>query len=212
LSFELIFKILRRIEAPHLFTSLPIIMTQEAGGPPTVFEAVKAFKDAQEQRVNHWKEYDEAIALYQKGSTTNAEDTDTTPSNEIRKASGSSSAEHYRTEPIPMTDEIFTKILSLVTSGLLDSSHCVRAVETELRSRFNQATLADYVGKVQDLENIVLRTIVERDQTRRSAMVEGRDVDEDSLRQKDQSIQANRQEIQDLMAEINAEVAELQQD
>lgn len=110
-----------------------------------------------------------------------------------------------------MTDGVFTKILSLVTSGLLDSSHCVRAVETELRSRFNQSTLAGYVGQVQNLENKVLRCIVERDQSKRTAMVEGRDVDEESLRQKDASVREYRQEIQDLMAEINAEVAELQE-
>lgn len=190
-------------------------MTQESSGPSSVFEAIKAFKDAQEQRVNHWKEYDEAIALYQ--TSTNADAASTSPLNNGSAATTTNGARltesnHYRTEALPMTDEIFTKILSLVTSGLLDSSHCVRAVETELRTRFNQVTIANYIGQVQDLENKVLRSIVERDQSKRTAMVEGRDIDDESLRQKDKNVTVYRQEIQELMAEINAEVAELQQE
>lgn len=181
-------------------------MAHEAG-PPTVFEAVKAFQRAQEQRVSHWREYDDAIALYQHSTNTEGGQASTAAHSPTK---GTRSA-HYHTEAMPMTDGVFTKILSLVTSGLLDSSHCVRAVETELRSRFNQSTLAGYVGQVQNLENKVLRCIVERDQSKRTAMVEGRDVDEESLRQKDASVREYRQEIQDLMAEINAEVAELQE-
>jgi hypothetical protein len=196
--------------------SPPTTMAQEAG-PPSVFEAIKAFRSAQEQRVNHWKEYDEAIALYQHSTTTEGGQADTAslaaeaPPSLNGSSSSNGASGHYRTEAMPMTDDIFTKILSLVTSGLLDSSHCVRAVETELRSRFNQPTLANYVGQVQDLENKVLRCIVERDQTKRTAMVQGRDIDRESLRQKDANVREYRQEIQDLIAEINAEVAELQE-
>lgn len=196
-------------------------MTQEAG-PPNVLEVIKAFKDAQEQRVNHWKEYDKAIALYEKDQhqscTINQTVQEEGGSNNGdgstaggRCSHGASSNGHYHTDPLPMSDDIFAKILSLVTSGLLDSSHSVRAVETELRSRFHQNQLADLVGQVQDLENKVLRKIVQRDQDNRKAALEGRDIDQKALRQQDSAIQDCRQEIQELVAEINAEVAEMQE-
>lgn len=202
-------------------------MTLEAG-PPNVLEAIKAFKDAQEQRVNHWKEYDEAVALYEKDqhqmtSTSithpvlereersgNVGETAAAAAGERRCRNGASSG-HYHTDPLPMTDDIFAKILSLVTSGLLDSSHSVRTVETELRSRFHQNALADMVGQVQDLENQVLRKIVQRDQDKRKAVVEGRDTDQEALRQQDAAIRDCRQQIQELITEINAEVAEMQE-
>lgn len=181
-------------------------MTQPAG-PPNVQEAIKAFKDAQEQRVNHWKEYDEAIAIFTAQQESTHSDrrngSMTTP-----MTNGTSSG-HYQSEALPMTEDIFTKIVSLVTSGLLDSSHIVRAIETELRTRFHEVQLADLVGKVQDLENKVLRNIVQRDQIVRSAQLEGRQEDHESINRYNHEVQDYREEIQELMSEINAEVAEL---
>jgi hypothetical protein len=181
-------------------------MTQEAG-PSSVRDAVKAFKDAQEQRVNHWKEYDEAVALYHqqpRSISTNGSSILTTAAATAAAESG-----HYHTDPLPITDDVFVKILALVTSGLLDSSHSVRAIETELRTRFNQPLLADLIGKIQDLENAVLRSIVQRDRTIRKANVEGRDIHDGDIQQKNLTIQNCRQEIQELMTEVNAEVAEM---
>ena len=178
-------------------------MTQEAG-PSSVLDAVKAFKDAQEQRVNHWREYDEALALYQSSS----QQTPPLASRGAHVDGANPGGSHYRSEPLPMTDDIFAKVLSLVTSGLLDSSHSVRAVETELRSRFKQERLASLVGQVQDAENAVLRCIVQRDQEWRRADVQGRDHSGGSGQQ-DAAVQTHRQQIQDLMDEINAEVAEM---
>ncbi|UZJ57159.1 hypothetical protein CBS101457_006479 [Exobasidium rhododendri] len=193
-------------------------MTQEAG-PSSIQDAVKAFKDAQEQRVNHWKEYDEAMALYQQQSRSTLASTTSnqTPSNgnlgaaAAAAAAAGESSGHYHAEVVPLTDDVFVKILALVTSGLLDSSHIVRAIETELRTRFNQRLLADLVGHIQDLENAVLRSIVRRDQSIRTANVEGRNIHDSDIQQENLAVQNHRQEIQELMAEINAEMAEMQE-
>lgn len=105
-----------------------------------------------------------------------------------------------------MSDEIYAKILSLVTSGLLDCSHSVRAIETELRSALNRPDLALLVGRVQDLENSVLRNIVERDQSKRRASLQDREVG-DELNQLDDRIQSDRASIQETMDEIQGEIA-----
>lgn len=196
-------------------------------GPSTALEALQAFKEAQERRVAHWQEYDEAMRHYddstprlQQASSNDAGEirTGPTPSSEAASTSGQGqgrgrgcghgSSSHYDEGPLPISDELMAKILSLVTSGLLDCSHTVRTVETELRTALSRSDLADLVGKVQALENTVLRSIVERDQNKRRARLEARDLDAD-IQASEATVRQTRQEIAEVMTEINAEMAEL---
>lgn len=120
----------------------------------------------------------------------------------------SSHNDHYHSVALPMTDAIFSKILALVTSGLLDCSHSARAIETELRTALQRPDLARMVGQVQDEENVVLRSVVERDQNKRIAKLEGRDLT-DVIQQSNQQINQARERIQGSMEDIAAEMAEL---
>lgn len=169
----------------------------------------------------HWKEYDEAQEHYARSSNQHVDRP------EAREHHRHDASEHwgrqrcapslgqqrahsndanYATVVTPMSDEIYAKILSLVTSGLLDCSHSVRAIETELRSALNRPDLALLVGRVQDLENSVLRNIVERDQSKRRASLQDREVG-DELNQLDDRIQSDRASIQETMDEIQGEIA-----
>lgn len=206
---------------------------EAAAGPSTALEALQAFKEAQERRVAHWQEYDEAMKHYDENATPRLANPNSSSNDagEIRDMPADSSIAqsanqqnqgqgrgcgagghahgHYDEGPLPISDELMAKILSLVTSGLLDCSHAVRAVETELRSsRLHRPDLADLVGKIQSLENAVLRATVSRDQTRRRAKLEARDLDAD-ISASQITVQETRQEIAEVMAEINAEMAEL---
>lgn len=194
-------------------------------GPSTPREALDEFKKVQSRRVAHWKEYDEALEHYERTNVA-ADDAQQHAHQQLTGSSSGAAAsthrcgvsahdaqppgrsDHYHTVELPMTDSIFAKIVSLVTSGLLDCSHCVRAIETELRTQLGREDLASLVGKVQDIENRVLRTIVQRDQNRRIGKVEGRDMSE-SIAQANSDISSLRRDIQDSMEEINAEIADL---
>lgn len=188
-------------------------------------------KEVQERRVAHWKEYDEALEHYERTNLNVIESEEVAPGNEEEIESsvhsqqishrcgpqptshltnGSSTAhnDHYHSVALPMTDAIFSKILALVTSGLLDCSHSVRAIETELRTALQRPDLARMVGHVQDDENKVLRNTVERDQNKRLAKMEGRDLT-DVIGQSNEQIKQARERIQESMEEISAEMAEL---
>lgn len=252
--------------------------TASGSGPATAVEALQAFRETQERRVAHWKEYEEALGIYERtnlnaraeADRSGANDSDSsewsraalngrtpqkngTEHGETAEGASASSAaiaaaaargaaghrcgappssasedvgdgsaasgggvgdgdggNHYHSVELPMTDEIFNKVLSLVTSGLLDCSHAVRTVETELRTALGRPDLARLVGRVQDLENAVLRSVVERDQTKRRAKVEGRDLSTEDMLRLDAAIRENRAEIQETMGDIGAEMAELQ--
>lgn len=186
---------------------------EAVAGPSSVREALDEFKEVQSRRVAHWKEYEEAMAHYERtdlpqyGKEAQSDDKahrcGAPPSSDGRPAS-----DHYRSAALPMTDAILSKVMSLVTSGLLDCSHCVRTIETELRGNLRSSQLADLVGNVQDQENKVLRTIVQRDQNKRIGKLEGRDMSED-IQQANEEVIVLRRGIQDLMSEINAELADL---
>lgn len=179
----------------------------------------------------HWKEYDEALEHYERTNLFADENISVAGqeqasakhpvenggqattghrcgSSHVPAASGMGTPGHYHSVALPMSDAIFSKVLALVTSGLLDCSHSVRAVETEMRTTLARPDLASLVGQVQGMENGVLRHIVERDQNKRIAKVEGRDLSA-VITQHDQAVQQQRSLIQDVMAEINAEMAEL---
>lgn len=88
---------------------------------------------------------------------------------------------HYASNPESLaSDGLITRIVSLVTSGLLDCAHETRALSLEVRhgSHYGErrAELADQVDAVQEAENDVLRKVVRRDQARKVEVERGEQV------------------------------------
>lgn len=162
---------------------------------------------------------------------------------------------HYDSTPLPLSDPgLLARIISLVTSGLLDCAHETRTIALELSSPTSSAEgaaaassssvptatatapasapfdprpdLARTIGRIQDLENTVLRKIVRRDQLRRGWVAPsavGEDVTTDStashskeeeeaeVQELDAEIERLRkEEIAELMTEVRGEMADLQ--
>jgi hypothetical protein len=107
--------------------------------------------------------------------------------------------------------------LALITAGLLDASHEVRTCATALRSLSSSSSslssassarhCAELLDAVQDAENAVLRAIVARDSARRDKV---RDRSEE-IAQCEREVGDKRREIEELCAEIRAEMAELEE-
>ncbi len=237
--------------------------------PTTLLQALQAFKEAQARRVAHWQEYEEAMKAFFKdadlaagGSSSGGSGSSNTrgpvngsrnndaadePSNTTAAEAAhahSHSHSHYDPPPRSIDDGVMTQILRLVTSGLLECSHEVRAIQIELggptssssstaaaadaagttaetgasSTQFNRPDLAKLVGSVQDLENALLRKIVQRDQARRLASLaspsaeadaDGNGSKEAEVRQAQRDIAGIKEEINEKMQEVNAEIAEL---
>lgn len=171
--------------------------------PHNALSVLKTFMETQQRRVNHWKEYDEAIEEHLKqvvqpprrpsgtadlGELQSASGREAEPAVEGQgeDAQQGSNARplvnrhdgqhrhahsHYESTPQPLDDELVARVISLVTSGLLDCGHETRAIELELTHSANLqpdgAPLGRLIGQVQDRENEVLRKVVKRDQIRR---------------------------------------------
>ena len=245
---------------------------------PTLLEALQAFKQAQERRVAHWAEYEEAMKAFFEPSAGQKSDADADEEEEsgastIRRrrgpingsqnleesTEGSASNDqhtHYDAQLRTLDEGVMSQILRLVTTGLLECSHEVRAIQIELAApRSADATsplgamddgaevrstpsitgtaagegemslkspqprpaelirpdLAAIIGSVQDLENALLRQIVQRDQARRLERIESDSVTNTSedIAQAQREIARIKGEITEKMQEINAEMAEL---
>ncbi|KAK0570283.1 hypothetical protein OC861_000026 [Tilletia horrida] len=129
--------------------------------------------------------------------------------------------------PLPeVNGPMLLQIVNLVTQGLLSCSHQTRMLEGHLRdpappTEASSATdpqpdlaLANLMGKAQDLENSLLRITVKRDQLRTGDLHSGADA---NLRDNQEEIEdlsrqrmRIRQEINEIMSEVQAEIAELQ--
>lgn len=159
---------------------------------------------------------------------------------------------HYDSTPLPLSDPgLLARIISLVTSGLLDCAHETRTIALELGSPSTapEATsassaptangdhpgsngsigssssnvgpapfgprpdLARTIGKIQDLENSVLRKIVRRDQLRRGWVAPPTASEDATQGSRSQSKEEEEEEVQELGAEIERlrkeEIAEL---
>lgn len=114
-----------------------------------------------------------------------------------------------------------SEILRLVTSSLLDCSHQTRAIQVELETKFHRKDLGDRVRKVQDLENGLLRKVVERDQVRKVGQLiyrneqdseageEGEGGEETDKRERESKVKGLQDEIKELKEEIEEEMSEL---
>lgn len=195
----------------------------------SAFTALKAVKSTQEKRVAFWAEYEDALGAHLavplseggesgRGEREGAGARD--PDGEGQElANGSVSGHghdhghghshgHYDPPPRGLDDVVMVEVLRLVTQGLLDCSHTLRTLETELRTTLARPDLARLAGQIQDGENELLRTTVRRDQLRKVARLEERDAEEE-VRALDGEVKRLRESIGELMQEVNAEMAEM---
>jgi hypothetical protein len=182
---------------------------------PTQGELLRAFFAAQQRRRAHWAEYDEAFAALAASASPGAQATAAAPEHAAAAgACGCAAASHVAT---PLREQDLPRILALITAGLLDASHEVRTCATALRSLSSSSSslssassarhCAELLDAVQDAENAVLRAIVARDSARRDKV---RDRSEE-IAQCEREVGDKRREIEELCAEIRAEMAELEE-
>ncbi|KAN0065424.1 hypothetical protein ACQY0O_001260 [Thecaphora frezii] len=198
------------------------LMRDQEAVPTTALHLLKSFKECQERRVAHWHEYDDAFSTYLSQPSPSAPlSGDTLPSPPplqdqsamdgaaSRTLHSCSQAAHAAGERIAITDDMLQEILHLVTQGLLECSHRARAIQTELAlPHIDQPRLAALVDRIQNHENQLLRTTVQRDQLRKLALSQQRDYNHD-VEQLQRTITELRNEIVQEMQEVAAEMAEL---
>lgn len=237
--------------------------------PRSLLTILRTFMDTQQRRVNLWNEYDEAMEGHIKANADTAstngsqhaeqQTTESVPANDASATSphepqshhehsanggcAHTGSGHYQSTPLPLSNpDLMTRIISLVTSGLLDCAHETRAIALELASPTSQteagsdqateapsddgtaadrARLSLLVNSVQDCENVVLRSIVQRDQARVRAVrpagetapaANGDTADDATLvAELDEKIRDLRQgRIAELMEELRGEMADLE--
>lgn len=189
--------------------------------PPTdVLTILRTFMDTQQRRVNLWKEYEDAMEAHLSSR-------ETLPDQEEQTPQGTQG--HYASEAVSLQDPtLMTRIISLVTSGLLDCSHETRTIALQLnddgsdsesegqRQSTYRPDMARLIGKIQDTENEVLRCIVKRDTIRRTAKGEERELsaqEQEEVQESTRLVQRLREEkVQELVDEIRAEMTDLQAD
>ncbi|PWN98895.1 hypothetical protein FA09DRAFT_329375 [Tilletiopsis washingtonensis] len=188
---------------------------------PTQGELLRAFFAAQQRRRAHWAEYDEAFAALAASASPGAHPTAAAPEHAAEAgACGCVAASHVAA---PLREQDLPRILALITAGLLDASHEVRTCATALRSLSSSSSssssasasassaparhCAELLDAVQDAENAVLRAIVARDSARRDKV---RDRSEE-IAQCEREVGDKRRDIEELCAEVRAEMAELEE-
>lgn len=207
--------------------------------PKDLLSILRTFVETQERRVNLWKEYDEVMEGHLKAlideknngpsqegavasdpSTTNINGSQTGASADASHPHSHSA--HADSPGLPLSDpSLLTRVIGLVTSGLLDCAHETRTIALELASPTTCTTpredLSRLVGQVQDGENEVLRKVVRRDQLRRMASIDNTD-EQDEAGDSSEEVeklrveieQVRRGKIQELLGELRAEMTDLE--
>lgn len=211
--------------APSASTSTSTTSERFPAPPTDTLSILKTFMETQERRVNLWKEYEEAM----EGHLTSREEL---PSEEAAAAASTATHSHDHghydstgTRVSLQDSDLMTRIISLVTSGLLDCSHETRTIATQLSSNDDgdgdgaaaarlRPDLARLIGKIQDTENAVLRAIVKRDTIRRTAKGEERELtaqEQQEVQELTAQVKTLRDEkIQEYVDDIRAEMTDLQ--
>ena len=198
------------------------IAPKAAGSTP--LDLLKAVKEVQERRVSVWREYDDAFDtfLYPPSSASTVPPPINGPQNnadhnpsETESAGRGCSACSSTT--IPLSEDLLAQILQITTQALIECGHRLRTIQTEL-SHSSSPNLANLVDCIQSQENALLRSVVQRDQLRKTLIkpMEGESVrdDADEAKAKIAELQATvksiRDEIGELMQDVYAESLELQ--
>lgn len=174
----------------------------------TPLELLKAVKEVQERRVALWREYDDAFSIFL-SPTNGAATADPVIENGTSTGRGcaADAAHSSATGAAPISEDLLTQILQITTQGLIECSHRLRSIQLELRHS-PLPHLAILTDSIQTHENTLLRSIVQRDQLRRSAAQSEVDTTPDIDRLQTE-IQETRTALGELMQEVAAETADL---
>ncbi|CAO1621008.1 unnamed protein product [Sympodiomycopsis kandeliae] len=183
--------------------------------PKSLLTILETFMETQERRVNLWKEYQEAMEGHLNHS-------------EVPPPASNVDSEHYNSDEnhkVSLQDSnLMTRIISLVTSGLLDCSHETRTIALQLKDHSESEStdqedkalslrLSGIINKVQDTENEILKAIVRRDTIRRVAKGEQRILNseqEAEVQEIDDTVKQLREEkVQEYVDDIRAEMTDL---
>ncbi|SJX66123.1 uncharacterized protein SRS1_13557 [Sporisorium reilianum f. sp. reilianum] len=202
----------------------------ESAGASTPLELLKAVKEVQERRISVWREYDDAFDTFLhptapssaqapvNGSQNNAHPHSTaeTSASEHDSSNGRGCAGCSSTT-VPLSADLLAQILQITTQALIECGHRLRTIQTEL-AHSAAPSLATLVDRIQTKENALLRSVVQRDQLRKTTLMptEGGAERDDSgeaaerIAQLDETVKEIRVEIAELMQEVYAESVELQ--
>lgn len=206
----------------------------ESVASSTPLELLKAVKEVQERRIAVWREYDDAFHSFLHPPTSpstgpvngslNNLDADTLAGAESGSGSGSGrGCAGCSRSAIPLTEDLLAQIVQLTTQALIECAHRLRSIQTEL-AHSNMPNLAALVDRIQTKENTLLRTVVHRDQLRKTSLkpvsaqdqtdIDTSNDDQDETRKRiaafDESIHQTRAELAELVQEVYAETLELQ--
>lgn len=190
-------------------------------GPSSPLQLLKAVKEVQERRIAVWREYEDAFDTFLSQSASsvsapvNGSQNDAPPPHIEGEESGRCAG--CSTTTVPLSERLLAQIMQITTQALIECGHRLRAIQTELAHSITPQ-LATLVDSIQSKENTLLRTIVSRDQLRKTTI---KPVDTPTETQTDHQaiqtiaaldteVQATRAEITELMQEIYAESLELQ--
>ncbi len=200
----------------HNSSSTPSSNGESASTP---LELLKAVKEVQERRVAVWREYDDAFDTFLSPSSSSSLPVNGSQNNPDPIPTSDSSGRGCAgcsTTTIPLSEDLLAQIMQITTQALIECSHRLRSIQTEL-DHSSAPHLARLVDAVQTKENALLRSVVQRDQLRKTTLkpaageVERDDEEAKSrIAQLDGDVKSVRGEIAELMQEVYAESVELQ--
>lgn len=220
---------------------------------PTLLDALRAVEALQERRVAVWHEYDDAMNAFfaappapnhfntasplPNGETHNTSTSEAIPNGSAPHSCAEAAAQgqgHGHGVSLAPDAGTISEITRIVASGLLESGHELRAIQTQLRlpvdpapegperssldhldRGFGRPDLAQVLEQIQSSENALLRITVERDQRRRTEhLASGQDPA--SLHppptwfsDAQANIRSIREDVHEAMQELAAEKAEV---
>ncbi|CDR99838.1 uncharacterized protein SPSC_01782 [Sporisorium scitamineum] len=201
----------------------------ENAAASTPLKLLKAVKEVQERRISVWREYDDAFDTFLNPTDSSSPQA---PVNSSQNNHSHSTANPPASEPdtstgrgcagcssstIPLSADLLAQILQITTQALIECGHRLRTIQTEL-VHSDSSNLAHLVDRIQTKENALLRSVVQRDQLRKTMLKPNedeveRDDDEEAserIAQFDETVKEIRTEIAELMQEVYAESLELQ--
>ncbi|TKY86063.1 hypothetical protein EX895_004888 [Sporisorium graminicola] len=197
----------------------------------TPLELLKAVREVQERRISVWREYDDAFDTFLNPTNSstiqapvngshNNSDTHSTaePSAPGSGPSTGRGCAGCSSTTVPLSADLLAQILQITTQALIECGHRLRTIQTEL-AHSDSPSLATLVDQIQLKENALLRSVVQRDQLRKTTLKPSEDDEAErddgeearaKIAQLDEAVKEIRAEITELMQEVYAESLELQ--
>lgn len=185
----------------------PIASSETAVEGSTPLELLKAVREVQERRVALWREYEDAFTIFLAPRSNAVSSSAVTTASVENGSNRGCAADTMGQLGTPISEDLLAQILQITTQGLIECSHRLRSIQLELRHT-TSPNLAALIDSIQTHENTLLRSIVHRDQLRRSSAQNPVDTSADVDRLYT-TIQATRSALNELMQEVAAETADL---